>query len=393
MSQLSKSLPPRFNVWHRLPHLSVMDRYLTSELTMPFLFGVGAFSILGLSAGAMFELIRRVTESGLPMAVAIEVLLLKYPEWIVYAFPMATLLATLMAYSRLASDSELVALRGCGISVYRLVLPAVLFCCVITGLTFAFNEMIVPASNFRATVTLEKALKRERPTFQEQNILYQEFEEVEREDGGDERVLQRLFYAREFNGQEMQGLTILDFSQRSLNQIISARSATWNDSTNTWDFKDGTIYVVSSDGSFRNIVKFKEQQLQLPREPLDIASKKRDYNEMNIAQAVEYLDLIRDSGNEDKIRELRVRIHQKYALPFICVAFGLVGSALGAVLRKTGRATSFALSIVIAFSYYLLAFVFGAIAQTGTISPLIGAWLPNLFGLLAGGLLLYRAAR
>lgn len=393
MTTLPKSSRPHAHLPHWLPVLSVMDRYISTELTLPFLFGVGAFSVLGLSAGAMFELIRRVTESGLPMRTALEVLVLKYPEWIVYSFPMATLLATLMAYSRFSSDSELAALRGCGISVYRLVLPAVILSFIVTGLTFTFNELIVPASNFRATVTLDKALNQGGPSFQEENIFYQEFEEVEKDNGEEEQVLQRLFYARRFDGEEMQGLTILDFSQEGLSQIISAKSATWNYDTSTWDFRNGTIYVVSEDGSFRNILKFNQQQLQLPREPLDLASKKRDYNEMNIDQAVEYLRLIENSGREDKIRELRVRIHQKYALPFICVGFGLVGASLGAYLRRTGRATSFAISILIAFSYYLLAFIFGAIAQTGTISPFIGAWMPNVFALAAGIFLLTKAAK
>lgn len=47
--------------------LSVMDRYIATELIAPFLFGVGAFSSLGVSVGALFELIRRVTDSGLPL--------------------------------------------------------------------------------------------------------------------------------------------------------------------------------------------------------------------------------------------------------------------------------------------------------------------------------------
>ena len=122
------------------PKLSVMDRYIAMELIAPFLFGVGAFSSLGVSVGALFELIRRVTESGLPLTIAFQVLLLQFPQFIVYSFPTSTLLATLMTYSRLSSDSELTALKACGVSVYRLVLPALVLCCVVTGLTFLFNE-------------------------------------------------------------------------------------------------------------------------------------------------------------------------------------------------------------------------------------------------------------
>ncbi|MDX2213654.1 MAG: LptF/LptG family permease [Oculatellaceae cyanobacterium bins.114] len=389
----SKSPSPQFNLWYWLPQLSVMDRYIVTELILPFLFGVGMFTSLGVSVDSLFELIRRVTESGLPLSIALKVLLLKLPQFIVYSFPMSILLATLMTYGRFSSDSELVAMRGCGVSTYRMVAPALVLCIFVTGVTFIFHELLVPAANYEATVTLQEALNEENPSFQEQNILYQEFQNVEQPNGEDEQVLSRLFYAREFDGEQMQGLTILDFSQEGLNQIVSARSALWNGEQNTWDFFDGTIYVVSADGSFRNIVKFQQQQLKLPREPLDLATRQRDYDEMNIAQSVDYLRLLQTGGNESKIRELQVRIQQKYALPFVCIAYGLVGAALGMRLQRTGRATSFAISILIIFTYYLSVVISGAIAQTGNISPFLGAWLPNLFGLASGIALLIKSAR
>jgi lipopolysaccharide export system permease protein len=390
----SKSSSPPLYSWSWVPQLSVMDRYIIAELTLPFLFGVGAFSSVGVSVGALFDLIRKVTDSGVPISIAMEVLALKFPQFVVYAFPMATLLATLMTFSRFSSDSELTALKGCGVSVYRMVLPAVIFCIAVTGLTFAFNELIVPAANYQATRTMERALNDERLPFQERNILYQEFEEVVAPDGDKHNLLSRLFYAKEFNGERMEGLTILDFSQEGLNQIVSADSAVWNASQNVWDFSDGTIYVVSADGSFRNIVRFEDQQLKIPRAPLDLASRDRDYEEMNIAQTLQYIDLLKQSGNESRIRKLRVRMHQqKLAIPFVCVVFGLVGAALGARLERTGRATSFAVSVVLIFGYYLLLICTGAIAQSGFISPFLGGWIPNIVGLAAGGLLLVRSSR
>jgi lipopolysaccharide export system permease protein len=114
----SKSTVPQ-PVRNRLDWLqvSVMDGYIMREILMPFLFGVGAFSSIGISVGALFELIRRVTESGLSIGLAMQIFVLKLPEFIVLAFPMSTLLATMMAYSRLSADSELIALRGCGVSI------------------------------------------------------------------------------------------------------------------------------------------------------------------------------------------------------------------------------------------------------------------------------------
>jgi lipopolysaccharide export system permease protein len=285
---------PRSRPWWAGPN--IMDRYIAKELTLPFLFGVGAFSSIGISIGALFELIRRITESGLAITLAIQIFVLKLPEFIVLAFPMSTLLATMMTYSRFSSDSELIALRGCGVSIRRIIAPAVVLSLLVTGLTFVFNELITPAANYRAAITLERALDSERPPFQERNIFYQEFQPA-RDDAGAQE-LKRQFYARRFDGETMYGLTILDFSQEGLNQVVSAESATWDFSSNTWSFYNGTIYVVSPDGSYRNIVTFETQQLKLPRTPFDLASRTKSDAEMNIAEATRQLELVRQSGDE-----------------------------------------------------------------------------------------------
>ena len=393
---MATTLPPQSPSSHRAPFWglgsTIMDRYIARELTFPFLFGVGAFSSIGISVGALFELIRQVTNAGLSINLALQIFVLKLPEFVVLAFPMSTLLATMMTYSRMSSDSELIALRGCGVSVRRIIAPAVVLSLFVTGLTFTFNELITPAANYRASLTLETALKSERPPFQERNILYQEFQPAA--DDANAQELKRLFYARRFDGETMYGLTILDFSQEGLSQVVSADSATWDFGGNTWDFYDGTIYVVSPDGSFRHIVKFDNQELQIPRVPLDLASRTKKDTEMNIAEASRHLEtVVRKGGDERTIRTWETRILQKYALPFVCVVFGLVGASIGVLPQRTSRATSFGVSIIIIFGYYLFSFICNAMGEVGFISPFLAAWLPTFLGLGTGVLLMQKASR
>jgi lipopolysaccharide export system permease protein len=373
--------------------LSVMDRYIIIELTVPFLFGMGLFTSLGIAIGTLFELVRQVTESGLVLTIAIQILLLKLPEFIVLAFPMAMLLASLMAYSRLSSDSETIALRSIGVSIYRLIIPAIIFSLVITGVTYIFNDFVAPAANYQASITLEKALNQAQSSFKENNIIYPEYQYVERENGQKERVMTRLFYAEQFDGNEMKGLTILERSKPEMSQIITAQTATWNIQENTWDFFNGTTYTIAPDGSYRNILRFEHQQLALPKTALDLAQRGRRHKEMNVFQAQEYLNVIRYSGDEKEIRKLEVRIQEKISLPFVCLVFGLVGSALGTRPQNTSKATSFGVCVGIVFSYYLLGFMSSALGIWGVLSPGVSAWLPNILGLIAGSLLLIKSTK
>jgi lipopolysaccharide export system permease protein len=380
-----------------LGRVPILDRYLLQELLGPFLFGVAAFTSVGLSVGVVFDLVRKVTEAGLPLTIAMQVFLLKMPSFIVLAFPMSILLASLMAYSRLSADSELVALRSCGVRSDRFILPAILLSLVVTGMTFLFNESIVPMANQQAKLTLEAALQSDRPAFAEQNnVIYQQYERWPISPGSPKKVdvLTRLFYARQYDGEKMINLTVLDFSQAGLNQILSADSATWNPKAQAWDFRDGTIYAVAADGSYRSIIRFREHQFSIPRTPLDLAQHPTDPEQMNLAEAVSYLDLLQQTGNEKELRRIRVSIQQKLAFPFVCVVFGLVGATLGTLPnRRSSKATGFGISVLIIFSYYLLAFVCNALGVQGALVPIVAAWLPVSLGLVAGLYLLYKTGR
>lgn len=376
------------------PKISVMDRYIIAELIGPFFFGVGLFSSIGITIGAMFDLVRKVTESGLPISIAVQVFLLKMPEFIGLAFPMAMILATLMVYSQMSGHSEIIALRSCGINIYRMVIPAIILSLIVTALSFALNEVIVPNANYQSSIILEKTLEQENPPFKEKNIFYPEFGKVKQPDGSQDDTLTRLFYAEKFDGKYMKGITIVDRSQYGVDQIVSSELATWNSAENIWDLFNGTIYLVSPDASYRNIVKFDHQKLKLSRAPLDLAGKRRSYKQMNISQSYEYLELMRLSGNYREVVKTQVRIQQKLALPFVCIVMGLVGGSLGIrPQRKANRGTSFGISVIIIFAYYLLSFITGAMGQKEILTPFFAGWLPNFLGLTVVVFLLVRASR
>ncbi len=392
----SQSPPPAPKVSH-WRSLGIMDRYIISEMVGPFLFGVAAFTALGMAIGSLFELVRLVAESGLPILSALHVFALRSPSIIVLTFPMSMLLSTLLAYGRLSGESETTALRSCGVSVYRLVLPAVALSLMITSMTFVFNELVVPIANRQASVTLNQALNRDQPDFKQDNILYQEFGDIIGQDLAGEMTLTqgltRQFYARSFDGEVMRGIIVLDFSNEMLNQIVLAQEGRWQPQTSSWLFVDGTSYVVSPNGNYSNIVTFDRQEIQISRAPLDIAQEVRSPEQMNIGELSRHIQVIASTGDDKEVRRLQVSLHLKYAIPFVCVTFALVGATLGLRPQRTSSSLGLGLSVLIIFAYYVFSFVTQALGQTGALGPAVAAWLPNLVGNLVGLGLLYRANR
>ncbi|MEN9246687.1 MAG: LptF/LptG family permease, partial [Gloeomargarita sp. GMQP_bins_69] len=230
-------------------------------------------------------------------------------------------------------------------------------------------------------------LDKDRPRIDRRHIIYQEFDQATGKE------LQRLFYASRFDGRYMRGLTVLDFSQEGLQQILTAETGFWNAERQAWEFHNGTIYLVAYDASYRNIIQFKKQEITLPKAPLELATQRRSPEEMSFWEARRYLKILESSGNLAQIREWQVRIQQKIAIPFICLVMGLVGTALGSLPRRNSGGWAFSLSVVIIFIYYLLMFVGDVMSQSGLIAPVVGAWFPNVLGLAMGAYLLRKADR
>ncbi len=376
-----------------LRHIPLLDRWLIAELISPLLFAVAAFTVVSLSVGVMFELVRKIVESGLPVLIAVQVLLQRLPSFLVISFPMATLMATLLAYSRLSANSELTALRSVGVTATRMIIPALALALVMSSLTFVFNDVVVPRSNRSAEITLRRALGKSIATEKGDNIVYSRFGSVERPDGSSSKGLLQLFYANRFLDGTMTGVTVLDFSRVGFTQMLVAKSANWNEQEAKWEFLNGQILTLTPSGSTTS-ADFDRYLYPLSAAPIRIAKLPKDANNMTVAEALQAEKLLQNAGDVKEARRLQVRIQEKFTLPMACLVFGLIGASLGAKPNsRTSRSQGFGISVVLILVYYVLSFSFSSLGVKGTLPPLLAAWSPVLISLAGGGFLLRQASR
>ncbi len=402
MNQVQGANPPLSRPsqgWQDLPvlrPLPLLDRWLVAELVPPLLFGIAAFTAVSLSVGVVFELVRRVTESGLPIGVALQVLGLRLPGFLVLSFPMATLMATLLAYSGLSSNCELTALRSLGVKTWRMVVPALLVAVLMSLVTFLFNDLIVPNANLQASDVLNQALGKAVAAEKGSNIIYSRFSRRENKDAesGSERYLSQLFYAGQFRDGEMIDVTVLDFTRDGRTQILSADRAIWSPAEGMWEFRDGKVVLIDNRDATTTSARFSRYLYPLDQGPLQLAALPKDAAAMSVSEAISAEKLLREAGDRKEARRMRVRIQEKFAFPSICLVFGLIGSSLGVRPdARTSRSQGFGISVLLIFSYYLMSFIFSSLGVKGTLSPFLAAWAPVLVGLATGLLLLRQASR
>jgi lipopolysaccharide export system permease protein len=357
-----------------------IDIYIFRELIEPFLFGLGAFTAILSASMVMFELVRAVVIHGMPLLVALQIFVYRLPGIAVYIFPMATLLAALLAFSRLSHDSEIIAFKASGISLFRLIVPVLALGILVSFTNLLFSEIVVPEANKAAKNLLIATTTTLQPKMQK-NVFVPELERG---------ALKRVFYAETMQGQTMHGVIVQEFSDGKLAQIINAKEATWQKDTSQWLFKEGMIYLLAESGEYKHLIRFKEQYLTIKYTPADFYIGDRNPDEMNIQELGDFIALKEKMGVD--VTDFKIQLNMKLAIPFASLVFALLGAPLGLSPRRASGSIGLGLSIIVIFFYYIAAFVSMAIGELKVFSPFIAAWVPNVVTGGVGWYILAKAA-
>lgn len=360
--------------------ISRLDRFILRTFWMPWVFSFGAFTAISFSIGALFDTLGRLTEGTLSSADALQVLVLQLPQFMVLALPMSMLLAPLLTYSQLAQKNELIALKACGTSVYRVVQPALCFSLIVAVSTLTLNEWIVPPATaavhrlqVQNTVSPMAAIPR-------QNIVHQTYHQQQ---------LTQLFHARAFDGEALHQVTIVQFQDRRLHQIWIAQQAIWNTTHQQWILFKGTRYTIDPvSGVYQKVIPFKEHPFHQVK-PQELANIARQPISLNETQVL--MQQVQQSGNLQRLQRLQVRWHALMAFPWIGVGFTLIGSALGCQSTSKQGALGFGLSSLLIFGYYTFSFICQTLGEIGILSAIIAGWLPIAVLITLGSALLHKS--
>ena len=381
------------NIYSLIRIVPLIDKWLISQLVPPLIFSISAFTVVSLSIGVMFDLIRKIVEFGFPFSLALKILILKLPGFLVLSFPMSVLLSTLLTYGKLSSNSELLALRSLGIKTSRFIVPALIVSIIMTGLTFFFNNSLVPYSNKLAEISIRDGLGKSTTIETGNDVFFPGYGSLidpkTNKPSEKNTYLTQIFFSRVVQNKIMKNVTLLDFSRIGSKQVLSAESASFDKDNSRWIFQNGKIVYFSADAQ-TSIVNFSTYFYPLGDGPLKVSEIQKDANDMTVAEAIAAKNIYENSGNIKEARKMKVRIQEKFTLPCACLVFGLIGSSLGSKSNlRSSRSQGFGLSVILILIYYIMSFLFSSLGVKGLLTPIFAAWLP-VFISLGGGIYLLR---
>ncbi len=385
-SLIKKVFRTIFSPWYSI---ALLDRWLLGQIIPPMIFAISAFTVISLSVGVMFDLIRKIVEYGLPILKALQALIYSLPSFLVLSFPMAVLLSTLLSYGKLSANSELLALKSLGIRTSRIIAPAIVVSIIMTGLTFYFNDNLVPNSNKLAEITLRSGIGSSFNKGKSKNniIFSRKGSRIIAENNQPTKIntyLTHIFYASRFENNIMSEVTVLDFSRENIKQILTATSAIFDKDNSSWIFKNGSIVSTDSIGQTTTI-NFERYIYPFVEGPLDLAKVPKDASDMSLKEALEAEKIYKKIGNLKEIRKIQVRIQEKFTLPCACLVFGLIGSILGSKSNlRSSKSQGFGLSVILILFYYVMSFICSSFGVKGLLPPIIAAWFPVVISLGGG---------
>ncbi len=354
------------------------------EILAPFGLGIGIFTLILLIA-RILKLVEMVVNRGVPFTVVVKLFCLILPGFLEVTVPMATLLAVIVAFGRLSSDSEITALKSCGVSLYQMAVPVFVFALPVFAVSVLISLVARPWSNTQLRNTLYEIARSRASAAIKEKIFTTEFEGM-------------VVYVDHIvpPGNSLRGILIADHRDPAQRNTAIAKAGILVPATDTDRLTirliDGAVHTFyESDRSYHR-TDFSTYDISVDlNTPLGGQSRReRDPNELTWHELQTEIDRLQSVG-QPALAE-RVELHRKLAIPAACLIFALAGIPLGIRPSRAVRSRSLAVSIFLIFLYYLLLTLGETLSQRGALPPVVGMWLPNGILLPTALLLFWRSA-
>jgi LPS export ABC transporter permease LptG len=362
----------------------ILDSYVVREFLGTFFLVLTGFVLLML-VSTFFELMGDIIRNHIPLTTVGAYLVNLTPDMLYQIAPLAVLIATLVTFGVLNRNSEIIAMKATGISLYRLVVPIVSIAAILSISLFLFDQYYLPQAN-RRQEALRNTIKGRPP----QTVTHPEHNWIFGQPHPGEPG--RIFYYEFFDPdrKEFANLSVFEFdsSTFSLTRRIFAARVFWDTNHSTWSFQSGWVRDMKGAESttYREFTQTAFSEIH--EDPGYFTKENKQSQEMNFGQLDSYIADLRQSGF-DTMR-LRVALWHKLAYPLIAIVMAVLAIPFALSMGRRGSLTAIAVAIGVALAYFVVNGTFEAMGNVNYLPAALAAWSSDILFALVGGYLLLR---
>ena len=346
-------------------------KYILNEIWPTFLAGLLVFVFI-VMATKMLSITDLIVARGVSLFQVSKMVAYLLPDIIGFALPAASLIAVVLAFLRLSVDSEIIALKSSGISLYQMLPPVLVFACLGFVIALMISFLGVPWGNNSFKSLIFEIARSKADLGLKERTFCEPFDKV-------------VFYVNRLSGKQrqMEDVFVVDRRDESVtNTIIAEKGMVLFHPTEKaiiLHFQDGTIYISDNDHRSSRTIKFETYDLNIGLEDImaALASRKKSPKEMTAGELVGQLKGLK--RGEGKYYDMMIELLEKGSIPLAVFLMAVIGMPLGAQLQTRGRSAGIGVSLGIFLIYYLCLAGARSICETGLLPPEIGVWVPDLF--------------
>ena len=360
-------MKPRLSI----PGFRIIDRYILGKFLRTYIFGLAMLIIVVV----VFDYVEKVddfTELKAPWkAVAFDYYLNFVPYFVNQFSSLFTFIAVIFFTSKMAMQTEIVAILSGGVSFRRLMWPYFMGAFLIAMLSLVLSLWVIPITQRESMDFQSKYLKKN------QVVLYQDHVYRQIEPG-------TYAYVRGYSPrmERIPFFALEKFDSVQMVETLNAANASFDEETGRWTAPRYVIYTRSEDGSL-GYKQYRNLDTLINLDARELGEVRSLVKTMTIEEVNDFLSQQRRKGS-DNVYIIEVERHIRYSYPFSTFILTLIGVALSSRKVRGGMGMHIGLGITLCFSYIMLGRVFEEIAMSGSMIPWLGVWLPNIiFTLIA----------
>lgn len=343
-----------------------LDKYIFKKFMMTFF--IALLLIIGIVI--IFDISEKIDDFVTRQAPLHKIIFDYYVNFIPYFMnmfsPLFVFITVIFFTSRMAANSEIVAILSCGVSFHRMMLPYLFSAFLIASLSLSLNLWIIPRANTdRHVFELKYTKKKKRAA--ETNIHYQ--------------IAPGTFvYVESFSkwNNTASKFTLEDIKDSRLVSKLSAETAQWDSTMEGWRLRNYFIRNYSESQIENQVKTGKQIDTVIALTVTDFYRRPNSSEtDLTIKQLNGLIKAQRLRGDAN-IKYALIEKHNRFALPFSAFVLTIMGVALSSRKKRGGIGWNLAIGIALSFSYILFMRFSQMFVYTGALPPLVAIWLPNI---------------